>query len=425
MTENNRTMWKDLGIDLEKHDMLLGVLSRMYQEVFVNQSKRAEGMEYFDFVMSEIHGLRVKELIETKNNGGKVIGSYCVFVPEEIVIAAGGTLIGLCSGADFATDEVEKYLPRNTCSLIKSALGFKLGKVCPYIEVADMIIGENTCDGKKKAYETFQSHFDNFYVMDLPQKKSSDGRQLLAAEYHRFADELQAMTGVKITRESLKSAINTVNAKRQALHRLALLRHANPAPISGLDALLINQIAFFDDPERFTQSVNNICDALEKTIEKQEGVFQTGRPRILVSGCPMAVPNWKVPAIIETAGAVIVGEESCIGERGQRNTVDTSGESIDALMDAIVDRYFQIDCAVFSPNQSRQEHIEEIFARTQAQGVIHYSLQFCQPYIMESIPVEKRLEEKGIPTLRIETDYTMEDAGQLKTRIEAFLEMLE
>jgi benzoyl-CoA reductase/2-hydroxyglutaryl-CoA dehydratase subunit BcrC/BadD/HgdB len=92
----------------------------------------------------------------------------------------------LCSGADFATEEVEKLLPRNTCALIKSSFGFKIGKVCPYLESADMIVGENTCDGKKKAYESLTGLVDNLYVMDLPQVKSENGKALLKSEYKRF-----------------------------------------------------------------------------------------------------------------------------------------------------------------------------------------------------------------------------------------------
>jgi benzoyl-CoA reductase/2-hydroxyglutaryl-CoA dehydratase subunit BcrC/BadD/HgdB len=139
----------------------------------------------------------------------------------------------------------------------------------------------------------------------------------------------------------------------------------------------------------------------------------------------MAVPNWKLPWIIETSGAVIVGEESCVGERGTRNLTDDSGDTLEALMEAITDRHFKVDCAVFTPNPDRLDHVRDMFEETRADGVIHYGLQFCQPYIMESIPVEKALEEAGIPTLRVETDYGMEDVGQLKTRVEAFIERLK
>jgi len=139
----------------------------------------------------------------------------------------------------------------------------------------------------------------------------------------------------------------------------------------------------------------------------------------------MAVPNWKLPMLIESSNAVIVGEESCVGERGTRWLTEFRGETEEDLLDALTERYFSIDCAVFTPNPSRVDYVKEMTKKLNAQGVIHYSLQFCQPHMVESGPVEKELEKSGIPTLRLETDYSQEDAGQLKTRIEAFVERLE
>lgn len=420
-----REMWASLGLDLETHDAVLNIVGKTYQDVFLSQSNRPKGMEYFDFVMSEIHGLRIKELMDAKAEGRKVIGTFCVFVPEEIVLALNAVYVGLCAGAELGFEAAEEYVPRNTCSLIKSAFGFKLAKVCPYIEATDMIVGENTCDGKKKAYESYSDLVGNLYVMDLPQTKSAAGRALLKAEYAKFAESLEALTGVKLTAENLKKGIDTVNNKRKATLRLAKLRAANPVPISGLDVLLANQVFFYDNPERFTAAVNAICDELEVRIAKGEGVFAKNTPRILLSGCPMAVPNWKIPNLIETSGATIVGEEMCTGERGSQLLTSDTADTVDGLLDCIVDRYFQIDCAVFTPNKSRYEHIKEMAAKYKADGVLHYSLQFCQPYQIESISFEKNLEKEGIPVLSIETDYSQEDLGQLKTRIEAFIERIK
>ena len=424
MAEDYRQMWKELGLDLGAHDSLLEVLGNGYKDIYMTQENRPDGMKYFDFVISQVHGARIKELLDGKARGRKVIGSFCVFVPEEIVRAADATLVGLCTGAEFGTEEVERVLPRNTCALIKSAFGFKLGKVCPYIESADMIVGENTCDGKKKSYEVLKELVPNLYVMDIPQMKSEQGRSLLKAEYQRFKTAVEELTGVGIDAERLRKGIEIVNNKRRAIHRLASLRKADPAPISGLDALLANQVFFYDEPVRFTNSVNSICDELEQRAKNGRGVFPEGTPRILLSGCPMAVPNWKLPWIIETSGAVIVGEESCVGERGTRNLVDESGNTVEELMEAIVDRYFQIDCAIFTPNPERLNHITEMYNQYNAHGVIHYCLNFCQPYQVEAMEVEKELEAKGIPVLRIDTDYSMEDMGQLKTRVEAFIEQI-
>ena len=234
MTSPHTPMWQDLGLDLVAHDQLLDILGQGYQQIFLSQPNRPKGMEYFNFVMSEVHGLRVKELLDGKKEGRKVVGSFCVFVPEEIVRAADATLVGLCTGADFASEEVDRILPRNTCALIKSAFGFKLGQVCPYIESADMIVGENTCDGKKKSYETLNELVPNLYIMDLPQIKSAEGRSLLRTEFWRFKEAMEDLTGITIDAERLKKGTRIVNDKRAAMARLAGLRKADPAPISGL-----------------------------------------------------------------------------------------------------------------------------------------------------------------------------------------------
>jgi benzoyl-CoA reductase/2-hydroxyglutaryl-CoA dehydratase subunit BcrC/BadD/HgdB len=140
----------------------------------------------------------------------------------------------------------------------------------------------------------------------------------------------------------------------------------------------------------------------------------------------MAVPNWKVPFIIEKSGAVIVGEESCVGERGTRRIVDLEGaRTRDEILDRIASRYLAIDCAIFTPNEERLGHILEMTRRYKADGVVHYEIQFCTPYTMESHAIRTALEKEGIPFLRIETDYGMEDAPQLQTRVQAFLELLK
>jgi benzoyl-CoA reductase/2-hydroxyglutaryl-CoA dehydratase subunit BcrC/BadD/HgdB len=363
--------------------------------------------------------------MDAKAAGRKVVGSYCVFVPEELILAVDGVSVGLCAGAEFNFEGAEEVLPRNLCPLIKSAFGFKRGLVCPYVEASDIIVGENTCDGKKKAYEVLSPMVTDLYIIDLPQMKSDTGKTLLKEEYRKFMAKLEETSRKKITLETLKKGIEITNAKRSAVKRLADLRKADPAPISGLDALLVNQVFFYDDPLRFTASVNTLCDELEERVKKSEGVFPKGTTRMLISGCPMAVPNWKVPFVIETSGAIIVGEESCVGERGTQWLTEDKGNTVAELLDNIIERYFKIDCAVFTPNPSRIDHVKEMYNKYNAQGIIHYSLQFCHPYIIESGPVESALEKAGIPVLRLETDYSQEDAGQLKTRIEAFRERIQ
>jgi len=178
MAEDYRQMWAELGLNMEKHDELLGVLTEAYPSLYLRQANRPKGMEYFDFVVSEIHGLRIKELLEHKEKGGKVFGTFCLYVPDEIITALNGIAIGLCAGTDFSIPDAETVLPRNLCPLIKSFYGFKAGKFCPYFEVSDVVIGETTCDGKTKAYEVLgESH--PVFVLEIRLRRATEQKVTL------------------------------------------------------------------------------------------------------------------------------------------------------------------------------------------------------------------------------------------------------
>jgi benzoyl-CoA reductase/2-hydroxyglutaryl-CoA dehydratase subunit BcrC/BadD/HgdB len=423
-TTDYRPMWKALGLDLPGHGALLSAIPLMYQDAYLSQADRPEGMAYFDFVMSEIHGLRIKELVDHKQAGGTVIGTFCLYVPEEIIRALGGQCVGLCAGAELAYGEVERILPKNTCALIKSFMGFKLGKVCPYAEACDLIVGETTCDGKKKAYELF-TDLAPLHVMELPQMKRPEDRVLWRAEIERLITRLEEVSGRKLTAENLAAAVKEVNDKRRALQRLNAARRASPVPISGKDALLAVQVAFYDDVPRFTQMVNKIADELEARVAAGAGAAPKDASRILVTGTPMAIPNWKMHDVIEKLGAVVVMEEMCTGSRHYSKLVDETPTDIPGMIDAITDKYLDINCACFTPNQGRTDDVMHLAREYEVDGIIQYNLQFCTPYQIEATAVDRAARAADTPVLRIDTDYSAGDIGQLSTRVEAFLEMIE
>jgi benzoyl-CoA reductase/2-hydroxyglutaryl-CoA dehydratase subunit BcrC/BadD/HgdB len=409
-------------MDLDAHDGLLEILPPLFGDVFLSKEGRPARMSYFDYVFSEVHGLRIQELVNHKKNGGIVVGTYCTYAPEELIMAAGGISVGLCAGAEVAPQEAMKFLPANLCPLIKSSLGFKLARVCPYIESCDLLIGETTCDGKKKFYEIL-GDMQPVHVMELPQKKGEGDRALWRSEVRALVTRLEELSGKKIDEASLSEAIKIANKKRLALSRLAELRKADPPVISGRDALLINQIAFNDDPRRFTGKVNELCDELEKRIAQGKTIGGPARPRIMVSGCPMALPNWKLAQVIETSGAAIVMEEMCTGIRYFRNQVDESPTDLEGMLDAVADRYLKIDCAVFTPNAERIENILGLVRDYEVDAVVYHALQACDPYTIEAYKVQKALDEAGMPMLYVETDYG-DDSGQIATRVQALLEMV-
>lgn len=419
-----RQMWSDLGMDLEKHDILCEVLPDAFGSVYLSQENRPEGMDYFDFVVAEIHGVRPAELITHQQKGGKVFGTFCVYVPDEVIFAAGGIATGLCGGSQFWVPGGEKVLPANTCPLIKASVGARLDGTCPFFKIADMYIGETTCDGKKKAWEIL-SDFVPVHVMDLPQMKKEKDFKAWEDEIKILMQKVEEQCGTKITPEALAENIKLINGKRQALARLYETRKNSPVPISGKDTLLITQIAFYDDPTRFAQKVNALCDELDGRIARGEGVFPANAPRILITGTPMAIPNWKLHHVLESSGAAVVVEELCTGVRYFENPVDESRNTIDEQVKALAERYMKTNCACFTPNPGRIDDIMRLIKEYKIDGVVDYNLQFCGLYSTESYLVQKALKEAGIPVLHIETDYSEQDFEQLRTRVQAFLEMLE
>lgn len=417
-------MWEDLGMDLETHDQLCEVLPQAFGDVYLSQGNRPESMDYYDFVVSEIHGVRPAELVEHQKNGGKVFGTFCVYVPDEIVFAAKAIATGLCGGSQFWVPGGEKVLPSNTCPLIKASVGARLDRTCPFFRIADMYVGETTCDGKKKAWEILAEDVP-VHVMDLPQMKREKDIKAWAEEIKDFKKVVEEVTGNEVTAESLGESIKLINDKRRALKRLYELRKNEKLPISGKDVLLISQIAFYDDPTRFTQMTNKLCDELDKRVEEGVSVFPEGTKRILLTGTPLAIPNWKIHNIIETSGGAVVCEEMCTGARYFENLVDETQTDLDGQIDALANRYMGINCACFTPNRARIDDIIRYAKEYKVDGVIDVNLKFCSTYDVEGFLVERELKKAGIPVLGIETDYTDSDAQQMRTRVSAFIEMLE
>ena len=420
---DNRKMWESLGLELHTHDMLCEVLPVAFGDVYLSQENRPECMDFYDMVVADIHGIRPSELIAHQEKGGKVFGTFCVYVPDEIVIAADAIATGLCGGSQFWVPGGEKVLPTNTCPLIKASVGARLDRTCPFFRIADMYVGETTCDGKKKAWEILAGDVP-VYVMDLPQMKREKDVQKWAEEIKDFKAVVERETGNEVTAEKLAAAIKTVNDKRRALARLYDFRKNEKLPISGKDCLLISQIAFYDDPARFAQMTNRLCDELEKRVAEGVSVFAEGTKRIMLTGTPLAIPNWKLHNIIETSGGAVVCEEMCTGTRYFERLVDETKETVDEQIAALADRYMGINCACFTPNTGRIDDIIRLAKEYKVDGVIDVNLKFCSLYDTEGYAVEKALKEAGIPVLGIETDYVDSDAEQLRTRISAFLEML-
>ena len=373
-----------------------------------------------DYVKNS-YNARICQITEERKTGKKVVGTLCLFVPDEIILAAGADRVILCGGKNDTVSIAEQYLPRNICPLVKSSFGSIINdgcsgvRSCSQFGLVDMVVAENTCDSKKKMYELLEDYVPT-YVLDLPQRPDSpEAINYFLEELNKFKSVMERLTGNKVTVEQLKKEITSLNETRQLLHRLYDLRKVDPPLISGLDVLKVMQKQYFLSKDELKKSLRMFIDEAE-----QVEADWAHKPRIMISGCPMAGGNTKVPEIIESKGGVIVAEESCTGTRSFWELVD---EDKDPML-ALAERYIRIPCSCMTPNERRIDSILELAREFKVDGVVYYTLQFCHGYNIERYKVQQALKKAGIPMLSIETDYGDSDIEQIGLRVDAFMEML-
>ena len=420
MSEHNGLLG-ELGLNVPLHDELSQATERLFQQSVGAQRNRPAAMAYFDGVLHGAHGGRIAELVAARAAGRKVVGTFCVYVPEELAMAVDAIPIALCGGSQLTVPFAEKSFPRDICPLVKSTLGMAFAKICPYGPILDYMVGETTCDVKKKTWEILAD--DTFHVMEVPQKKEAVDVELWRRSVREFRDKMEALTGKKVTKEHLAESVRVMNDKRRALQRLAELRKADPPPLSGLDALVVMQGALNDEPVRFTENLVRLNAELAARVKRGTSPFPAGTKRIMVSGCPSVAGNWKLHHLIESSGATVVADETCTGSRYFEHLVDDAA-GLDGQIDAIADRYLRINCSCFTPNNERLDDVKRLARDFRADGVVQYVLQYCHTYNVEAMRVEGARKETGVPSRKVVTDYSEEDSGQLRTRIEAFLEQL-
>ncbi len=359
--------------------------------------------------------LRVKEF---KDQGIPVVGAYCTYFPKEIALAAGATTVGLCSTSDETIAEAEKDLPKNLCPLIKSSYGFAKTDKCPFFYFSDVVVGESTCDGKKKMYE-LMNDIKPVYLMELPNSQSQIALKLWEEEVLKFKKYLEGKFEVEITEDKLKEAVKLENDIRRGMQKIAATMKKDPTPMSGHDLF---KVLYGTSYKLDRKQIPEELDALVNKIESEYNPSGEKKPRILITGCPMGGATEKLITAIEENGAVIVSYENCTGEKQYAELIE---EDTDDILKAISEKYLNIGCSVMTPDKNRFELLGKLIDEYKVDGVVEMTLQACHTYAVESTSIRKYVtEEKNIPYIAIETDYSTADIGQISTRVAAFIEML-
>lgn len=373
-------------------------------------------------LLEEFSELREQTMMELFNDRDtkkrKVVGIYCTYCPKELILAAGALPVGLCGTRDETINEAEQVLPRNLCPLIKSSYGFAATGKCPFFYFSDLIVGETTCDGKKKMFEIMQS-LKPVHVMQLPHLREAEGSfELWVGELRRLGKRLEREFSVEISDEAIWEAVEVVDRERQMVKSIYDLNRLDPPPLSGLELMSISwSKGFSSDREEVLQRLAEIYETAraEMHLRSKRG------PRLLLTGCPVGMGSEKVIRLAEEQGGHVVVMENCTGYKRLELQVD---RSISDPYEALAQKYYDIPCSCMSPNTYRLELLERMIQDFSIDGVIDLTWQACHTYNVEAYAVGRMVKEKmGLPYLHLESDYSSSDLGNLQVRIEAMLEL--
>jgi benzoyl-CoA reductase/2-hydroxyglutaryl-CoA dehydratase subunit BcrC/BadD/HgdB len=367
---------------------------------------------------------RPDQLREARNKGIKLIGYFPGnFVPEELVYASGAIPICLTHGGNAAAaDAGLSLLPRVMCPFARAQIGERLLKTNPYYSLIDMFVASITCQHLKKVAEIWEYNRDlEIFKLGIPQQYNHDFElEYYSTRLSALKNRLEVFTGNEITDVRLKAAINLYNKMRVLLKNISLSRAANPGLVNAADFLVLNHASFYADPVVMVE----ILDSVYRDLRNKQAMNATDAPRLMLIGPNTGYGDYIVPELVKTAGGEIVIEEIYEGMRYYWNNISNEGDALRSLARGyLVDK---VPCAFLRNSaKKRLDFVLNLLKDFNVSGVIWYELLGCETYDAESFYFSQMLEEQNIPMLILESDYGTADTGQLKTRIEAFIEIVK
>lgn len=351
-----------------------------------------------------------------KAAGRPVVGIACEYAPRELILAAGGVPVCLCGGSEDTARLAERELPVNLCPLVKSTYGYHLERSNPFLEMADLLVAETTCDARKKMYE-LMARSRPVHVMELPQKPDSPAAAALWLEEVRGLKRVLDRRFRRITDRRLRDAVLLMNRERGLRRRIAAAQRSSPPPLTGRESLeLRGPIAAIPADLDW---LADLAARLERgAIDPPPGA--EGRPRVLLTGVPVLRGAEKVLEIVEEKGGVVVAQENCTGLKPVLEDVDPDAPD---LLAAVAAKYLRLPCSVMTPNKARLDLLARLIREYRPDCVLELTWQNCLTYAVESVLVREVAERAGLPYLRLETDYSPSDRPSLGLRVQALLEV--
>ena len=359
---------------------------------------------------------KTEDIMELKRQGKKVFGWLCTYVPEEIIHAAGILPIRITGYAqETELDDGNAYLYINNCSFSRSCLQMGLRGEYDYL---DGVVAGSTCDGARRLFDLWQYYIKVpfHHIITVPRKYTERAHGLYYEQVAQFKEHLEQYLDTRITDEALLKSISVYNESREALKKLYQLRKLDKPPITGAETMEVLNASQRMAKEQFNQYLCELLDELAVS-----GIEHGSRARLMVTGSVMNNPEFI--RSIEELGGLVVTDELCTSTRYWSDPVVLDGRS---PLEAVSRRYLNnFPCARMVPSDERFDRILQLARDYKVDGVISQIIRYCVPYAHDLPLLTDRLKKAGIPTLALDVEYGTSGSGQISTRVQAFLEMLE
>jgi bzd-type benzoyl-CoA reductase N subunit len=358
-----------------------------------------------------------KQIADYKARGGKVFGWLCTYIPEELIHAAGALPVRITGyQQETELDEANAHLYIVSCSFTRSCLQLGLKHHYSYL---DGIVAGSTCDGARRLFDHWCRYVKAPFsqILSVPRKCNESTLELYYQEVLDLKRSLETYLGTNITDKALLHSVEVFNKSRQFLRRLYELRKQPEPPITGAETLEILNASFRVPKEVFNAWMEELLPKLEESNVKHQS-----KARLMVIGSILNNPVFIKS--IEDQGGLVVTDELCSSVRYWYDPVVIKGE--EPPLKAIARRYLtNFPCARMFPSSDRFKLIIKLIQDYKVEGIVSQNIRYCVPYAHDLPLLKDKVKELGIPVLALDIEYGTSGSGQVQTRVQALLEMIE
>lgn len=373
--------------------------------------------------LSEHLRLRPKSLLAAKERGQKIVGYLPGgYVPEEIIHAAGAVPLCLCDGGNYRAAEAGlSVVPGIICPFARAQIGEMEAKASPYYGMIDLVVAPITCQHIKQVAEVWECRQEaDVFKLGVPHQRGDIELEYFTDRLKVMSARLAKLTGKEITGDALNTAVALYDRMGSLLNEIGLMRRDPLSPVTAKDFIALNHASFSADPEFLVEELERARDEFRSAPKRA----QSAKPRLLLMGPNLTPGDTAILDTIERAGGEVVVEEFFEGVRYRREPIGGSADPLGALARSYL-RERLPPAFMRSSTRERLDYAFDLIRDYGCSGVVWYELLCCETYDQESYFFFKELNEKGIPLLVVESDYGTLDTGALRTRLAAFMEVLQ